>query len=207
MFLTIRLRWPDYQQLRSEGLGGNSHDCCFRLCRDPIAVAWGLAGDEEAGRGRASVNSLMVLAGGDFEAFAGVKDEVVMLYFESEFSFEHEEELACACVVVAYLAGAGRHELFDDAELGRFDKVPAVAVGALWASPLVVFRVFCADDLCRHTGSPQVRKSGAGCDLAADEGLLGWRGCWVGHAEDEHVGGVVAEGNAVFFEGEDDAAA
>jgi hypothetical protein len=42
----------------------------------------------------------MVLARGDFEAFAGVNHEVVMLYFESEFPFENEEELACACVVV-----------------------------------------------------------------------------------------------------------
>jgi hypothetical protein len=32
--------------------------------------------------------------------------------------------------------------------------VPAVAVGALWASPLVVFGGFCADDLCRHAGLP-----------------------------------------------------
>jgi hypothetical protein len=146
MFLTIRLRWPDYQQLLSEGFGGNLHGCCFRLCRDPVAVAWGLAGDEEAASGCASVHSLMVLAGGDFEAFAGVKDEVVMLYFESEFPFEHKKELAGVDVGVTRFAGAGRHELFDDAELGRFDKVPAVAVGALWASPLVVFGGFCADD-------------------------------------------------------------
>ena len=34
----------------------------------------------------------------------------------------------------------------------------------------------------------------------------GWGG-GVGGAEDEHVGGIVAEGDAVFFEGEDDAAA
>jgi hypothetical protein len=146
---TLRTKLP---AVPIKGSWGNSHGCCFRLCRDPVVVAWGLAGDDEAGRGCAPVDSLMVLAGGDFEAFAGVKDEVVMLYFESEFPFEHEEELACACVVVAYLAGAGRHELFDDAELGRFDKVPGVAVGALWASPLVVFGGFCADGLGRHAG-------------------------------------------------------
>ena len=35
---------------------------------------------------------------------------------------------------VANLAGAGWHEFFDEAELGRFDEVPALAVGALWAS-------------------------------------------------------------------------
>jgi hypothetical protein len=39
------------------------------------------------------------------------------------------------------------------------------------------------------------------------QGLLGGRGGGVGRAEDEHVGGVVAEGDAIFFEGDDDAAA
>jgi hypothetical protein len=89
----------------------------------------------------------MLLAGRDFESFAGVKDEVVMLYLESEFSFQHKKELARVTVGVANLAGAGRHDLFDDAELGRFDEVPTVAVGVLWASPFVVFGGFCADDL------------------------------------------------------------
>jgi hypothetical protein len=43
----------------------------------------------------------MVLAGGDFEAFSGVKDEVVAVDFESELSIEDEEELACTRVVVS----------------------------------------------------------------------------------------------------------
>jgi hypothetical protein len=43
----------------------------------------------------------MVLAWGDFEAFAGVKDEVVMLYLKRELSFEDVEELACARMMVA----------------------------------------------------------------------------------------------------------
>jgi hypothetical protein len=37
--------------------------------------------------------------------------------------------------------------------------------------------------------------------------LLNWRGSWVRCTEDEHVGGIVAERDAVFFEGEDDASA
>src|ERR1700710_468600 len=48
---------------------------------------------------------------------------------------------------------------------------------------------------------------GVDFDLTTDEGLLGGWGCRVGCAEDEHVGGVVAEGDAFFFEGQDDAAA
>ena len=92
----------------------------------------------------------MALAGEDFESFTTVKNEVVMLDFESEFSFEDVEKLACMDVGVARLAGAGRHEFFDDAEFGRTDEVPAVAVGALRASPLVVFGGFCAGGLSRH---------------------------------------------------------
>jgi hypothetical protein len=89
----------------------------------------------------------MVLVGGDLEAFAGVEDEVVVVDFEGEFAFEDKEKLACAGVGVTEFAGVWRHELFDDAEFESFDEVPAVAVGALRASPLVVFGGFCADDL------------------------------------------------------------
>src|SRR3984885_16364308 len=45
------------------------------------------------------------------------------------------------------------------------------------------------------------------CQLRTDDRLLGRRGGWVGGAEDEHVGGVGAERDAVFFKGEDDTAA
>ena len=45
------------------------------------------------------------------------------------------------------------------------------------------------------------------CEALADQGLLGGWGGGVGCAQDEHVGGVVAEGDAFFFEGDDDAAA
>ena len=52
------------------------------LRRNAISVAWGVAGDEEAGWGGASVDGLMVLAGGDFEAFPGVEDDPVVVDFE-----------------------------------------------------------------------------------------------------------------------------
>jgi hypothetical protein len=94
----------------------------------------------------------MALAGRDFDAFISMKDEVVVFDFESQFSFDDVEKLARVDVGVTYFAGGGRHELFDDAEFGRFDEVPAIAVGALWASPLVVFGGFCADGLGRHAG-------------------------------------------------------
>jgi hypothetical protein len=49
---------------------------------DPVAVAWGLAGYEETCCSCASVDGLMLLAGGDLEAFAGLEDEVVVVDFE-----------------------------------------------------------------------------------------------------------------------------
>src|SRR5258707_50498 len=60
--------------------------------------------------------------------------------------------------------------------------------------------------ICAGMRFSSSRKSWGGCGLTADEGLLGWWGCRVGRAEDEHVGGVGAEGDSFFFEGEDDAA-
>ena len=95
----------------------------------------------------------MPLAWRYFESFTGLKDKVVMLYLEGQFSFEDVEKLARVDVEVTDFAGAGRHEFFDDAESGSLDEVPAVAVGFLWASPLIVFRGFCADNLCRHASS------------------------------------------------------
>jgi hypothetical protein len=97
----------------------------------------------------------MPLARGDLEAFASLKQEVVMFDFEGQFSFEDVEKLARVDVGVTGFAGARRHPFFDNAEFSSLDEVPTVAVGSLWASPLVVFRGFCADDLCRHASPPQ----------------------------------------------------
>ena len=110
-------------------------------------MTWGLAGYEHSHGGGTSIDCLMLLSGSDLESFAGVKDEVMVFDFECEFSFEDEEELARVNVGVANLGGSGRHEFFNDAEFGSFDEVPAVAVGCLRASPLVMLGGFCADDL------------------------------------------------------------
>jgi hypothetical protein len=92
----------------------------------------------------------MLLPWGDFKSFTRFKNEVVVLYFEGQLSFEDEEKLTCMRVGMTGLGGVGRHELFDDAEFRCLDEVPTVTVGSLWASPLVVFGGFCADDLCWH---------------------------------------------------------
>jgi hypothetical protein len=92
----------------------------------------------------------MLLAWGDFQPFTGLKDKIMMLDFEGQFSFEDKEKLTRADVRMADFTSPGRHELFDDAELWRFDQVPTVTVGPLRSSPLVVLCGFCADDLCRQ---------------------------------------------------------
>ena len=99
----------------------------------------------------------MALAGRDLEAVARVKDKVVTFDFEYEFSFEHEEKLARVNVGVTGLTGTGRHEFFDDAELGGFDEMPTVTVGSLWPSPFVMFGRFCTDDLCWHSSPPRMK--------------------------------------------------
>jgi hypothetical protein len=92
----------------------------------------------------------MPLARRDFEAFSRLKNKVVMFDFEGEFSFQHKEKLACVDVGVTSLAGAGRHEFFDDAELRCFDEMPTVTVVSLWPSPFVMVGGFCTNDLCWH---------------------------------------------------------
>jgi hypothetical protein len=37
----------------------------------------------------------MLLARGDFESFTSLKNKIVMLDFEGQFSLQHEEELTC----------------------------------------------------------------------------------------------------------------
>jgi len=118
-------------------------------------VAWGLTGDEYSHGLLTTVDGLMLLAWRDFNSFSGLEDEVVMLDFDGEFSFEHQEELTCVDVGVTDLAGAGRHEFFNDAELRRFNEVPAITACSIRTSPFVVFRRFCADDLCWHSRPPQ----------------------------------------------------
>jgi hypothetical protein len=97
----------------------------------------------------------MALTWRDLESFSGVKDKVMMFYFEGQFSFEDEEKLTRVDVGVPGLVGAGRHELFDDAEFRRFDEVPTVAVGALRTSPLVMLGRFYADDLGGQSSLPE----------------------------------------------------
>jgi hypothetical protein len=116
-------------------------------------MAWGLARNKHSYRICTSVERLVRLTGGDFDALSGLKNIVQPIDFKDQDSFEDVEELSGMMVVVAALTCAGRHELFDDAEVWRFDQVPAVAIGSEVASPLVVVGGVCTDDAYRHWGN------------------------------------------------------
>jgi len=115
---------------------GSAFCCLVRLwlARDAVAVAGRLAGDEKASGGVAAIDGLMRFAWRDLDSLSCAEDVVLMLDFERELAFEDVEELARVDVMVARLGCAGRHALFDDAEVGCTDEVPAVAV-----APGVVF--------------------------------------------------------------------
>jgi hypothetical protein len=120
------------------------------LRNDPVPVAWRLTCDDHADRIRTPIHRLMLLARGNLDSFAGVKNKVMMFNFQSQFTFQNEEKLARMDVRMSGLTCAGRHEFFDDAEVLRFNEVPSIAVGSLLSAPFVVFGRFRADYLCRH---------------------------------------------------------
>jgi hypothetical protein len=74
--------------------------------KNPVAMAWRLAGDEDSRGFDATIRGLMPLAGGDFESIACPENRLVTFDLEGEFSFEDVEELACVNVGVANFAGA-----------------------------------------------------------------------------------------------------
>ena len=71
------------------------------------------------------------------------------LNFQGQLAFENEEELPGMKVRVSNLICTGSHELFDDAEFWRFNKVPVIAVNSARAAPRVMFCRFGAYYLCK----------------------------------------------------------
>jgi hypothetical protein len=88
----------------------------------------------------------VLLAGRDFNTCAGLQDEAVLLHFNGQLSFKNVEELAGTEVKMPNLTRAGWHELFDDAEIGCPDEMPAVARVSLRTTPLIVFGGLLTDD-------------------------------------------------------------
>jgi hypothetical protein len=111
-----------------------------------IAMAGRLARDHYAEGIRSVIRGLMLLPGGNLDPFPFFEDALVMFDLHGEFAFEHIKKLAGVDVGVAGFAGICGHQFFDDAEIGGFDQVPAVAVG----SPFIMFGGFYADYFCGH---------------------------------------------------------
>jgi hypothetical protein len=107
-----------------------------------------VTGDENARWVRAAVEDLMRLAGRYFEALTSLKDEALLLYFEGQLAFKNVEELPRMNMKMTDFAGAGRHELFNNAEVGCPDEVPAVAVVSVGTTPFVMLGGSPADDWC-----------------------------------------------------------
>jgi hypothetical protein len=121
---------------------------------DSVAVAWRVTRDNYARRVRTSIEHPMTLAGRDLKASAGVKNEAVLLHVNGQLSRENVEELARMEVEVLDLTCARRHKLFDDAEIGCPDEMPAVAVLSLRTTPFVMLGRLRADDLCHRRMVP-----------------------------------------------------
>jgi hypothetical protein len=121
-----------------------------RLRIDPVAMTWRLTCDDHAERARTFISRLMPPAGGNLESLTSSKKKVLIFDFKRQFPFKNKEELACMRVRMSGLTRARRHEFLNDAEVGRPDEVPAVAVSSLRTSPLVVIRRLRADDPVGH---------------------------------------------------------
>jgi hypothetical protein len=106
-----------------------------------------LAAYHDAHRVLAAVYCLVPLTSNDLNPFASTQQQLMTLDLEGQLSIQDEEELTSMNMRVTCLAGTRRHELFDDAELGRFDEVPAITVRSVWTTPLVVFGRFGTDNL------------------------------------------------------------
>jgi hypothetical protein len=113
-----------------------------------VAMTGRSAGDENASRVRAAVEDLMHLTGQDFKALTSLEGKGVLLYFEGQLSLDNIEELPRVNMEVTDFPGAGRHEFFNDAEVGCPDKVPAVAVVSVGTTPFVMRGGLPADDRC-----------------------------------------------------------
>jgi hypothetical protein len=96
------------------------------------------------------VHGLMLLAWRNLNPLTGAEHEVMVLHFHRQFSFEHKKELPSFGVKVTLFLRSRWHQLFDNAQIGRLDQMPAIAIGAMRTAPLVVFSRFGACNLCRH---------------------------------------------------------
>jgi hypothetical protein len=143
--------------MRGESCVCGSRPCVFSLRKtrnsfsalDPISMTWRLAGNQEAHCACAPVDGLVRVAGCDLDSVSLEQAEDLMLDLQSQLTFQHEKELSCTLVMVPDLACAGRHPLFDDIQIRRADKEPAITA----SSPGVMLSAIARDDFGRHFSS------------------------------------------------------
>ena len=116
---------------------------------DPISMTWRLAGHQEAHCACGPVDGLVGLARCDLDSVSPEQAEDLMLDLQSQLTFQYEKELSCTLVMVPDLACAGRHPLFDDIQIRRADKEPAITA----SSPGVMLSVLVRDHFRRHLPS------------------------------------------------------
>ena len=102
-------------------------------------MTWRLAGYDHAYWLCTAIDSLMLLAWANLDTLAGSQQKILMLDLNREFPRKNEEKLPRAIVRMPKFAGCRRHAFFDDAQLSRFDQVPAIAIGTIQAAPRIVF--------------------------------------------------------------------
>jgi hypothetical protein len=110
-----------------------------------IPVARRLGNHQKLHSGRRPITDLMGLACGNRDTLPHLQFDFDPTRLDGQASPQDVEELVCLSVVVPDLRGARRHPFFDDAQRGRLDQMPSIAI----AAPGVVGRRFSVDP--RHT--------------------------------------------------------
>ena len=97
----------------------------------------------------------MLLAWGNLNSFTCLKNKVMILDLQGQFTFQNEEKLACMDVGVSDLTCSSGHEFLDDAEVWRSNEVATIAISSVLSTPLVMFDRFYVYYFCRHEISAQ----------------------------------------------------
>jgi hypothetical protein len=127
--------------------------CLIGSSRKAIPMTWWLASYDHSHRLFTLVHGLMLLTWRNLQSLTRKKKVVTVLHFHRQFSYEHEKELPSFGVDVTLFMGSRWHQFFDNAQIGRLDQMPAIAIGPMRTAPLIVFRGFFTCDLCRHESS------------------------------------------------------
>jgi hypothetical protein len=106
-----------------------------------------LRNHKEARISAAAIEDLMRRLRCNGDALAGLEEAFFATLFDGELTGEYVEELRGALVEVVLFGGAGRHALFDHAEIFGAMEMPAIArLRAAGAGPGVVLGIVVTDN-------------------------------------------------------------